>query len=169
MVDVRLAVPAVAAVALTVAGCGARAVPLDDDYAGGSAESSSAGSSSSSSGSSSSSSSSSSGSSSSSSADTGRYRDGTYSTRGEYGPIREDSIDVRLTLKDGTVESVKVTGNPANAISKKHQKAFASSISSVVVGRPLKGLSIDTVAGASWTSEAFNKALELTREQASVS
>jgi uncharacterized protein with FMN-binding domain len=151
MVDVRLAVPAVAAVALTVAGCGARAVPLDDDYAGGSAESSSAGSSS------------------SSSADTGRYRDGTYSTRGEYGPIREDSIDVRLTLKDGTVESVKVTGNPANAISKKHQKAFASSISSVVVGRPLKGLSIDTVAGASWTSEAFNKALELTREQASVS
>lgn len=169
MVDVRLAVPAVAAVALTVAGCGARAVPLDDDYAGGSAESSSAGSSSSSSGSSSSSSSSSSGSSSSSSADTGRYRDGTYSTRGEYGPIREDSIDVRLTLKDGTVESVKVTGNPANAISKKHQKTFASSISSVVVGRPLKGLSIDTVAGASWTSEAFNKALELTREQASVS
>ncbi|KFI74067.1 FMN-binding domain protein [Bifidobacterium minimum] len=169
MVDVRLAVPAVAAVALTVAGCGARAVPLDDDYAGGSAESSSAGSSSSSSGSSSSSSSSSSGSSSSSSADTGRYRDGTYSTRGEYGPIREDSIDVRLTLKDGTVESVKVTGNPDNAISKKHQKAFASSISSVVVGRPLKGLSIDTVAGASWTSEAFNKALELTREQASVS
>ena len=169
MVDVRLAVPAVAAVALTVAGCGARAVPLDDEYAGGSAESSSAGSSSSSSGSSSSSSSSSSGSSSSSSADTGRYRDGTYSTRGEYGPIREDSIDVRLTLKDGTVESVKVTGNPANAISKKHQKAFASSISSVVVGRPLKGLSIDTVAGASWTSEAFNKALELTREQASVS
>ena len=166
MVDVRLAVPAVAAVALTVAGCGARAVPLDDDYAGGSAESSSAGSSSSSSGSSSSSSS---GSSSSSSADTGRYRDGTYSTRGEYGPIREDSIDVRLTLKDGTVESVKVTGNPANAISKKHQKAFASSISSVVVGRPLKGLSIDTVAGASWTSEAFNKALGLTREQASVS
>ena len=151
MVDVRLAVPAVAAVALTVAGCGARAGPLDDDYAGGSAESSSAGSSS------------------SSSADTGRYRDGTYSTRGEYGPIREDSIDVRLTLKDGTVESVKVTGNPANAISKKHQKAFASSISSVVVGRPLKGLSIDTVAGASWTSEAFNKALELTREQASVS
>ena len=151
MVDVRLAVPAVAAVALTVAGCGARAVPLDDEYAGGSAESSSAGSSS------------------SSSADTGRYRDGTYSTRGEYGPIREDSIDVRLTLKDGTVESVKVTGNPANAISKKHQKAFASSISSVVVGRPLKGLSIDTVAGASWTSEAFNKALELTREQASVS
>ena len=160
MVDGRLAVPAVAAVVLAVAGCGARAVPLDDDYAGGSAESSSS--------TSSLSSSSASSSSSSSSSDTGLYRDGTYSTRGEYGPIREDSIDVRLTVKDGTVKSVKVTGNPANAISKKHQKAFASSISSVVVGRPLKGLSIDTVAGASWTSEAFNKALELTREQASV-
>ena len=30
----------------------------------------------------------------------------------------------------------------------------------MVDGKPLKGLKVDKVAGASWTSEAFNKALE---------
>ena len=35
----------------------------------------------------------------------------------------------------------------------------------MVVGKPLKGLKVDKVAGASWTSDAFNKALEVARQE----
>ena len=37
-----------------------------------------------------------------------------------------------------------------------------------VDGKPLKGLKVDKVAGASWTSDAFNKALEVARQEASI-
>ena len=154
----RAAVLSVAAVAASaaLAGCGAKAVPMDDDYAGGSEESSSA-----------SSSAQSSSSSSSSASESSAYRDGTYDVSSSYGPIREDSIDVHLTVSDGEVTAVDVDGHPANGISRKHQEAFAKAISGVVVGKPLKGLHVDTVAGASWTTEAFNKALDVARQEAS--
>ena len=37
-----------------------------------------------------------------------------------------------------------------------------------MVGKPLKDLKIDKIAGASWTTEAFNKALEVARQEASI-
>ena len=51
-------------------------------------------------------------------------------------------------------------GCPFTTISKGHQDDFAKAINGVVDGKPLKGLKVDKVAGASWTSDAFNKALE---------
>lgn len=154
----RAAALSAAAVAASaaLAGCGAKAVPMDDDYAGGSEESSST-----------SSSAQSSSSSSSSASGSSAYRDGTYDVSSSYGPIREDSIDVHLTVSDGEVTAVDVDGHPANGISRKHQEAFAKAIPGVVVGKPLKGLHVDTVAGASWTTEAFNKALDVARQEAS--
>jgi uncharacterized protein with FMN-binding domain len=62
---------------------------------------------------------------------------------------------------------VQVVGHPFTTISKKHQDAFIKAIPGVVKGKALKTLKVDKVAGASWTSEAFNKALEVAREQAS--
>lgn len=100
--------------------------------------------------------------------DTGNYQDGTYSVNGQYGPIGEDTIDVHLTVKDGNVENVEIVGHPFTPISKKHQNAFAKAINGVVDGKPLKDLKVDKVAGASWTSDAFNEALNVVREQASV-
>lgn len=100
--------------------------------------------------------------------DTGNYADGTYSINGQYGPIGEDTIDVHVTVKSGNVDNVEVIGHPFTSISKKHQDAFASAINGVVDGKPLKDLKVDKVAGASWTSEAFNKALEVARQEASV-
>ena len=90
--------------------------------------------------------------------DTGNYADGTYSINGQYGPVGEDTIDVHVTVKDQTVTNVEVIGHPFTSISKKHQNAFAEAINGVVDGKPLKDLKVDKVAGASWTSEAFNKA-----------
>ena len=100
--------------------------------------------------------------------DTGNYKDGNYSINGQYGPVGEDSIDVHLTIKDGNVETVKIIGHPFTTISKNHQDDFAKAINGVVDGKPLKGLKVDKVAGASWTSDAFNKALEVARQEASI-
>ena len=100
--------------------------------------------------------------------DTGNYADGTYSINGQYGPVGEDTIDVHLTVKDQNVTAVKIVGHPFTSISKKHQNDFAKAVSDAVVGKPLKDLKVDKLAGASWTSEAFNKALEVARQEASI-
>ncbi|WP_055426800.1 FMN-binding protein [Bifidobacterium aesculapii] len=154
-----------------VAGCGeSKATPMDDQYAGNSGETEQSQEEQSQSGDGSDSSSSDSSSSGDSSGvkDTGNYKDGTYSINGQYGPVGEDSIDVHITIKDQNVETVEVIGHPFTSISKQHQTDFANAINGVVDGKPLKGLKVDKVAGASWTSDAFNKALDLARQQASI-
>lgn len=168
---------ALAAVALTLlAGCGEpTAKPMDDEYAGNSGETEqsqeaqSQGDGESDSGANDGSDGAGSGADGESAKqDTGNYADGTYSINGQYGPIGEDTIDVHVTVKSGNVDSVEVIGHPFTSISKKHQDAFAAAINGVVDGKPLKDLKVDKVAGASWTSEAFNKALEVARQEASV-
>ena len=89
--------------------------------------------------------------------DTGNYADGDYSING-----------VHLTVKDQNVTAVKIVGHPFTSISKKHQNDFAKAVPDAVVGKPLKDLKVDKLAGASWTSEAFNKALEVARQEASI-
>ena len=151
-----------------LAGCGeSKATPMDDAYAGnsGETEKSQESESQSSSGSDSSSKRKST---TSDKKDTGNYKDGNYSINGQYGPVGEDSIDVHLTIKDGNVETVNIIGHPFTTISKNHQDDFAKAINGVVDGKPLKGLKVDKVAGASWTSDAFNKALEVARQEASI-
>lgn len=100
--------------------------------------------------------------------DTGNYADGDYSINGQYGPVGEDSIDVHLTIADQKVEKVEIVGHPFTTISKNHQNDFAEAINGVVDGKSLKDLKVDKVAGASWTSDAFNKALEVARQEASI-
>ena len=85
-------------------------------------------------------------------------------TPGDYSGADADI----LTIKDGNVETVNIIGHPFTTISKNHQDDFAKAINGVVDGKPLKGLKVDKVAGASWTSDAFNKALEVARQEASI-
>ena len=161
-----------------LAGCGeSKATPMDDAYAGNSGETeksqeeqsqSQSNGSDSSDGSDSGSSHNDPSTTTSDKKDTGNYKDGNYSINGQYGPVGEDSIDVHLTIKDGNVETVKIIGHPFTTISKNHQDDFAKAINGVVDGKPLKGLKVDKVAGASWTSDAFNKALEVARQEASI-
>ena len=170
---------AVKAVALTAAGlallsgCGEpRAVPMNDEYAGDSGESSAAADGSDA-GSDTANATNPTAKSThsqptSNKQDTGNYADGDYKVQGVYGPIGEDTIDVTITVKDGNVAKVDVVGHPFTTISKGHQDDFAAAINGVVDGKPLKDLKIDTVAGASWTSDAFNEALKVAREEASI-
>ncbi len=100
--------------------------------------------------------------------DTGDYKDGEYKIKATYGPVAEDSFDVNLSVASGNVNGVEITPHPFTPISKKHMNAFASAISGKIVGKPLKDLHISVVAGASWTSDAFNKALDVARQEASI-
>lgn len=97
------------------------------------------------------------------------YHDGQFAAIGQYGPVGEDSIDVYVNLEDGIIQDVRVEGHPFTSISENHQTNFAQAIPGVVTGKPIAQLSVDTVAGASWTSQAFNAALDEIRRQASSS
>ncbi|WP_331270607.1 FMN-binding protein [Scardovia inopinata] len=72
-----------------------------------------------------------------------------------------------ITVSGQKVSQVTVTPHPATPISKKYQTGFVKEIKSAIVGKPLKNLKVSKVAGASWTSDAFNKALEVVRQEAS--
>ena len=100
--------------------------------------------------------------------DTGNYKDGDYKIKATYGPVAEDSFDVNLNIASGNVNSVEITPHPFTPVSKKHMDAFSKAIASKIVGKPLKDLHISVVAGASWTSDAFNKALDVARQEASI-
>ena len=57
------------------------------------------------------------------------------------------------------VTAVVVTPEATNPASQKFQTEFASGVADVVVGKPIEGLTVDTVAGSSLTPEGFNAAL----------
>ncbi|WP_418969413.1 FMN-binding protein [Alloscardovia omnicolens] len=99
--------------------------------------------------------------------DTGVYADGTYSVSGSYGEYGSSTMDVSITLGDGTINDVTVKPTNTSAISQRYSKAFMKQIDGQVVGKQLKDLKLDTVAGASWTTEAFNTALNNIRGDAS--
>ena len=162
-------------VALTAAGlallsaCGEpKAVPMNDEFAGDSGESSAAPTAGTDSNATNPTAQSTHSNPTSSKQDTGNYVDGDYKVQGVYGPIGEDTIDVTVTVKSGNVDNVNVVGHPFTTISKNHQNDFAEAINGVVDGKPLKDLKVDTVAGASWTSDAFNEALKVVRQEAYV-
>ena len=100
--------------------------------------------------------------------DTGNYKDGDYKVKATYGPVAEDSFDVRLSVANGNVSDVQITSHPFTPISKGHMDAFSKAIPGKIVGKSLKDLHISVVAGASWTSDAFNKALDVARQEASI-
>lgn len=103
----------------------------------------------------------------SSSGSTGDYADGTYTADGSYQtPETVEEISVTLTLADGVVSEVEVTGDPQAPESERYQGEFIDGIDEEVVGKSLDELNVDRVAGSSLTSGGFNDALEAIKEQA---
>lgn len=97
----------------------------------------------------------------------GSYQDGTYEAEGSYGtPGGQESVDVKLTLRDGKVSDVTVRGNSGGGESEEYQAKFISGYKQLVVGKPIDGVVLDRVAGSSLTSDGFNDALERIKEQA---
>lgn len=97
----------------------------------------------------------------------GSYKDGTYTADGSYQtPETVESISVTLTVADGVVKDVEVTGDPQARETEEYQTKFIGGISEEVVGKSLDELNVTRVAGSSLTSGGFNEALKSIKEQA---
>lgn len=95
------------------------------------------------------------------------YADGTYTASGAYQtPETREEITVTLTLEDGIVTEVEVTGNPQARETHQFQGEFIGGIADEVVAKPIDELSVYRVAGSSLTSGGFNLAVEAIKEQA---
>jgi uncharacterized protein with FMN-binding domain len=95
------------------------------------------------------------------------YTDGTYDATAEYqSPNGTESIDVELTLADGAVTAVTVTGNGTSPDSQRYQGEFSDGISDEVVGKDIDSLNVDKVGGSSLTSGGFNDAVEQIKAEA---
>ena len=97
----------------------------------------------------------------------GEYADGTYTADGSYQtPETVEEISVTLTIADGLVTDVEVTGDPQARESEQYQGQFIDGISDEVVGKSLDEIDVSKVAGSSLTSGGFNKAVDAIKEQA---
>lgn len=95
------------------------------------------------------------------------YADGTYTAEGSYQtPESVETISVTLTLADGVVTDVDVTGDPQARETEQYQGAFIDGISEEVEGKALDDLNVSRVAGSSLTSGGFNAAVDDIKEQA---
>lgn len=103
----------------------------------------------------------------SSDATSGAYTDGTYTADGSYQtPESVETISVTLTLADGVVTDVEVTGDPQARETEQYQGAFIDGIAAEVEGKSIDDLNVSRVAGSSLTSGGFNDAVESIKEQA---
>lgn len=108
-----------------------------------------------------------SGSDSQSSSGSGEYTDGTYTADGSYQtPETVEQISVTLTLEDGIVTEVEVTGEPQARETEQYQGQFIDGIAEEVVGVSIDELNVSRVAGSSLTSGGFNAAVEDIKDQA---
>lgn len=99
----------------------------------------------------------------------GGYRDGTYTERGVYGGA-PSYMTITLTLRAGSITAVTVEPMPENNdTSRGYQERFAAATPSEVVGKPIDGLSVGKIAGASGCADGFNDALAKIRRQATIS
>lgn len=97
----------------------------------------------------------------------GPAKDGRYSATGDYDtPGGPESVHVVLTVKDGIVRAVSVTGSGSTPNAQHYEAAFESGISGVVVGKKLAGLSVGAVSGSSLTGQGFDAALDAIRSEA---
>lgn len=94
-----------------------------------------------------------------------RYRDGDYQAEGWYGGL-PSHITVDLSLQDDAITDVSITNHATDPTSLGYQEAFAEAIGEIAIGQPLDDADVDIVAGASGTSEGWNSALDLIREEA---
>jgi uncharacterized protein with FMN-binding domain len=96
-----------------------------------------------------------------------QYADGTYTADGSYQtPETVEEISVTLTLADGIVTDVEVTGDPKAPETEQYQGAFIDGIAEEVEGVAIDDLDVSRVAGSSLTSGGFNSAVEDIKEQA---
>jgi hypothetical protein len=99
---------------------------------------------------------------------TSTYSDGTYAAATSYAVPEggQSSISTKLTLQNGVVTSVTVTGEAGDNESGMYIDSFENAIKDAVVGKAIGDLSLSRIGGASLTTQAFNDALATIRNDA---
>lgn len=99
----------------------------------------------------------------------GNYADGEYMATGTYtSPGGPESIQVSLTLTNGTVTAAEVVPQAELPASVNFQGQFAENYQEQVIGKNIDELMLTKVAGSSLTPKGFNDAVQQIRSQAQV-
>lgn len=98
---------------------------------------------------------------------TGTVKDGTYSATSSYSvPHGTEQIQVSVTLKDGIITDSSIQNSESDFDSRQYQEGFTAEYKVKVVGKKISGLHVGVIAGASDTTEGFNKALSVIASKA---
>jgi uncharacterized protein with FMN-binding domain len=88
------------------------------------------------------------------------YADGTYTASSDYYvPHGDETIQVTLTLSNGTITNASIVNSEGDPTSASYQEGFASEYKSYVVGKSIAGLQLSRISGASDTTQGFDDAL----------
>ena len=95
------------------------------------------------------------------------YTDGTYEATGTYStPGGRESVDLTVTITDGTITSTEIDGSATSGDSLQCQTRFINNYKTLVVGKKVDDVSLSRVAGSSLTSGGFNQALDQIKNEA---
>jgi uncharacterized protein with FMN-binding domain len=99
--------------------------------------------------------------------DEGNFKNGEYEAEGMYkSPGGDESIGVKLTLKDNIITDVTVESKATKPLSVQFQEKFISGFKELVVGKEIDDVQLDKVAGSSLTPKGFNEAIEKIKAEA---
>ncbi len=97
------------------------------------------------------------------------YKDGSYSAIGSYiSPGGQETIAVRLTLKDDVITDITVTPQATRPESVNFQGQFAAGYKPFVIGKKISDVAVTKVSGSSLSPKGFMDALSQIKAQARV-
>lgn len=103
------------------------------------------------------------------STDTSTYKDGTYSATASYvTPGGIESINLAITLVDGTITESQVSASGNTDHAEEHQAEFESGYKTLVIGKKVGNVHLSRVSGSSLTSSGFNAALDEIKQDAKI-
>lgn len=93
--------------------------------------------------------------------DGAEINDGTYEATGEYtSPAGPEVVPIKLTLKNGVIETIEFNQKVTNPGSIKFQGMFKEGYKALVVGKKITEVKLDKVSGSSLTPKGFNDAIQ---------
>lgn len=98
-----------------------------------------------------------------------KYKDGSYEAKGSYySPGGQESVVVKLTLKDSKITDSAVTSGANDPTAVSYQSLFISNYMPYVIGKRIDTIKLHNIAGSSLTSQGFDQALQNIEKQAKI-
>jgi uncharacterized protein with FMN-binding domain len=89
-----------------------------------------------------------------------KYKDGTYTSEGEYtSPAGQEEVEVTVTLQGDVVTDVSFVDKASNPGSVKNQELFSQGFEQLVVGKSIDSIELGVVNGSSLTPKGFMDAI----------